>query len=48
LAHFQSSLALFEAAMQSGDTTGLQQLIQQASDVRSSWALQSGPAQPGH
>ena len=44
LAHFQSSLALFEAAMQSGDTTGLQQLIQQASDVRSSWALASGTA----
>ena len=48
LAHFQSSLALFEAAMQSGDTTGLQQLIQQVSEVRSAWALQSGPAQPGH
>ena len=44
LAHFQSSLALFEAAMQSGDTTGLQQLIQQASDVRSGWALPSGTA----
>jgi prephenate dehydrogenase len=42
LAHFQSSLAQFEAAMQQGDTTGLQQLIQQASDVRSGWALQAG------
>ena len=42
LAHFQSSLALFEAAMQSGDTKGLQQLIQQVSEVRSGWALQSG------
>ena len=48
LAHFQSSLAQFEAAMQQGDTTGLQQLIQQASDERSGWALQSGSAQPGH
>ena len=48
LAHFRASLALFEAAMQSGDTTGLQQLIQQASDERAGWALQSGSAQPGH
>ena len=48
LAHFRASLALFEAAMQSGDTKGLQQLIQQVSEVRSGWALQSGPAQPGH
>jgi prephenate dehydrogenase len=44
LAHFQSSLAQFEAAMQQGDTTGLQQLIEQASDVRSGWALPSGTA----
>ena len=42
LAHFRASLALFEAAMQSGDTKGLQQLIQQVSEVRSGWALQSG------
>lgn len=42
LAHFRASLALFEAAMQSGDTTGLQQLIRQASDERSGWVLQSG------
>jgi hypothetical protein len=28
--------------MQLGNTTGLQQLIQQASDVRSGWALQAG------
>jgi prephenate dehydrogenase len=44
LAHFRASLAQFEAAMQQGDTTGLQQLIQQASDVRSGWALPSGTA----
>ena len=48
LAHFRASLVLFEAAMQSGDATGLQQLIQQASDERVGWALQSGSAQPGH
>ena len=42
LAHFRASLAQFEAAMQQSDTTGLQQLIQQASDVRSGWALQAG------
>ena len=42
LAHFRASLAQFEAAMQQGDTTGLQQLIQLASDVRSGWALQAG------
>ena len=42
LAHFRASLAQFEAAIQQGDTTGLQQLIQQASDVRSGWALQAG------
>jgi prephenate dehydrogenase len=41
LAHFQTALAQLEAAMQQGDTTGLQQLIQQASDVRSGWALQA-------
>ena len=41
LAHFRASLAQFEAAIQQGDTTGLQQLIQQASDVRSGWALQA-------
>ena len=42
LTHFRASLAQFEAAMQQGDTTGLQQLIQLASDVRSGWALQAG------
>ena len=42
LAHFQTALAQLEAAMQQGDTTALQQLIQQASSVRSGWALQAG------
>jgi prephenate dehydrogenase len=41
LAHFQTALAQLEAAMQQGDTTALQQLIQQASDVRSGWSLQA-------
>jgi prephenate dehydrogenase len=48
LAHFRASLALFEAAMQSGDTPALQKLIQQASDERAAWALQSGSAPSGH
>ena len=48
LAHFRVSLALFEAAMQSGDTPALQKLIQQASDERAAWALQSGSAPSGH
>jgi prephenate dehydrogenase len=41
LAHFQTALAQLEAAMQQGDTTALQQLIQQASDMRSGWSLQA-------
>ena len=44
LAHFRASLAQFEVAMLQGDTQALQQLIQQASDVRSGWALPSGTA----
>jgi prephenate dehydrogenase len=48
LVHFQTALAQLEAAMQHGDTTALQQLIQQASSVRSGWALQSDPAQLGN
>jgi len=42
LAHFQTALAQLEVAMQQGDTTALQQLIQQASDVRADWSLQAG------
>ncbi len=48
LAHFRASLAQFEAAMLQGDTQALQQLIHQASDVRTGWALQSGSVQAGH
>ena len=48
LAHFRASLTQFEAAMLQGDTQALQQLIQQASDVRTGWALQSGSVQSGH
>jgi len=42
LAHFQTALAQLEVAMQQGDTTALQQLIQQASDVRTGWSLSAG------
>jgi prephenate dehydrogenase len=44
VAHFRAALDQFEAALQSGDTAALQQLIQQASDVRSPWKLQTGNA----
>jgi prephenate dehydrogenase len=44
VAHFRDALAQFENALQSGNTTALQQLIQQASDVRSAWTLQAGNA----
>lgn len=42
--HFRTELDRFETAMRSGDTPKLQALIQQASDVRSAWTLQSGNA----
>ena len=44
LAHFKAALAQFENAIQQSDTAALQQLIQQASDVRSAWTLQAGNA----
>ncbi len=44
VAHFRSALDQFEAALNTGDTTALQQLIEQASDVRSAWTLQAGNA----
>jgi prephenate dehydrogenase len=44
VAHFRDALAQFENALQSGNTTALQQMIQQASDVRSAWTLQAGNA----
>jgi prephenate dehydrogenase len=44
LAHFRSALDAFENALKQGDTAALQQLIQQASDVRSAWTLQAGNA----
>ena len=44
LAHFRSALDQFETALQSGNTAALQQLIQQASEVRSAWTLQAGNA----
>jgi prephenate dehydrogenase len=42
--HFRSALDQFEHALKLGDTQALQQLIQQASTVRSAWTLQAGHA----
>jgi prephenate dehydrogenase len=42
VAHFRAALDQFEKTLQQGDTAALQQLIQQASDVRSAWTLQAG------
>jgi prephenate dehydrogenase len=44
LAHFRTALDAFENTLKQGDTQALQQLIQQASDVRSAWTLQAGHA----
>ncbi len=44
VAHFRAALEQFENALKQGDTAALQQLIQQASDVRSAWTLQAGNA----
>jgi prephenate dehydrogenase len=44
MTHFRSALDAFENALKQGDTNALQQLIQQASDVRSAWTLQAGNA----
>ena len=44
LAHFRTALDAFENTLKQGDTQTLQQLIQQASDVRSAWTLQAGHA----
>jgi prephenate dehydrogenase len=44
MAHFRAALEQFENTLKQGDTAALQQLIQQASDVRSTWTLQAGNA----
>jgi prephenate dehydrogenase len=44
IAHFRAALDQFETALKSSDTSALQHLIQQASDVRSAWSLQAGHA----
>jgi prephenate dehydrogenase len=44
VAHFRHALDQFETALKSGDHASLQQLIQQASHVRSAWTLQAGNA----
>ena len=40
--HFRAALEAFEKAMQSPDPQALRQLIEQASQVRSGWVLQTG------
>jgi len=42
--HFRQALDAFENALKQGNTAALQQLIQQASTVRSDWTLQAGNA----
>jgi len=44
VANFRAALDQFENTLKQGDTAALQQLIQQASDVRSAWTLQAGNA----
>ena len=44
MAHFRAALDQFENTLKQGDTAALQQLIEQASDVRSAWTLQAGNA----
>jgi prephenate dehydrogenase len=42
---FRAALEQFEKAIQNNDLIHLQKLIEEASRVRSSWALQTGPAE---
>jgi prephenate dehydrogenase len=44
MAHFRAALDQFENVLRQDNTAALQQLIQQASDVRSTWTLQAGNA----
>lgn len=44
MAHFRAALEQFETALKQGDNAALQQLIEQASHVRSAWTLQAGNA----
>lgn len=44
ITHFRAALEQFENALKQGDTQALQQLIEQASSVRSAWTLQAGNA----
>lgn len=44
VAHFRAAVDQFENALKQDNTAALQQLIQQASDVRSDWTLQAGNA----
>jgi prephenate dehydrogenase len=44
MAHFRAALDAFETTLKQGDIQALQDLIQQASAVRSGWTLQTGKA----
>jgi hypothetical protein len=44
VAHFRAALDQFENALKQGDTAALQGLIQQASEIRSAWTLNTGTA----
>jgi prephenate dehydrogenase len=44
MAHFRAALDQFENVLKQDNAAALQQLIQQASDVRSAWTLQAGNA----
>jgi prephenate dehydrogenase len=44
MAHFRAALDQFENVLKQDNTAALQQLIQQASDVRSTWTLHAGNA----
>ncbi len=44
IAHFRAALEQFETSLKQGNTPALQQLIEQASGVRSTWTLQAGNA----
>lgn len=48
ITHFRAALQQFENALKQGNTQALQQLIEQASAVRSAWALQAGNVCPPH
>jgi prephenate dehydrogenase len=46
IGHFRNALDQFDTALKRGDAAALQQLIQEASSVRSAWTLQAGNTSP--